>query len=121
MLITLHPIVSALLLVGTVCSVVWIFSEVFRRYSVKGSRRRWYWAGIERAFRYPALGYLVLSGLVWVAYSQYGMAAIDGASVALWVLLWKEKQSGDQDDDFWSNVQKKLQDLFAPKAAHAAL
>lgn len=117
----LHPIISLILLVGVVAAGVWIGAETMRRLAARGTRMRWYWAGVERATRWPAGAYLGMSSLTWFYYDQWLFFLLDAVGVALWIGLLLEKLNGDQDDDFWSTVGKKLRDAISPKTAHGIL
>lgn len=115
----LHPVVSLSLLLGFVAATLWIFAEVARRYAARGTRPRWYWAGVERSLRYPAGYYLSMSTLLDLRYHQWLTFLCGCVGVALWLLLLLEKKRDGEDEDFWSDVAKKVHDLLSPGTSSA--
>ena len=105
---SLPPVFSLILALTMVTSVIWIFAEMSRRLSVPGGVHRFYWASIEHACRYPAGAYLVMSGSVELQFGSTLQFVIDALGVGLWLWLWWEKKRDGEDDDFWSQLNKKI-------------
>ena len=105
----LPPIVSLFLAILLASSVLWALGEAGRRYSVRGSARRYVFASIERALRWPALAYFAVSATLELSwYRDYFLVFTSCAGMALWgVLYWDRKRNGD-DDDFWSTLKSRL-------------
>lgn len=105
----LHPVISMSLLVGMVFAVTWIAAETARRLTVRGSHPRYVWASAERAARWPAGIWLIMSTAVEFSYGTPLMGLMNGVGAALWLLLLAEKHRDGNDDDYWSDLKKKIQ------------
>ena len=107
-----------MLAAGLAASTVWVFAEVGRRYSASGSHPRYIWASWERGLRYPALVYFVVSAAVEAAfYKDWLLFTTSTIGVALWISLWWEKKSKGDDDDYWTDLKKRLKHGFRSQAA----
>lgn len=100
-----------LLLIPPVAFLVWPFAAIIKMSFARGTRQRYVASSVERAFRYPFLiGQLVLAGLDAKA-GDWGDFAMCLIAVVLAAMIIH--QFGDDDDDIWTKLKKKLQDKVA--------
>lgn len=110
-------VVKLVLIVLTTASFAWIAGEVMRRAHARGTRGRYVWASVERATRYPAILYLLVSAVLNVTvFDDWLMLAFNGVGVALHVALIQEKKRNGEDDDYWTTFKDRLRSFLAGRS-----
>ena len=105
---TINPIISIALMATLAFAVIWVSALIGVRVGLKGSHHRYVWSSVERVTRYPAGFYLIISAwLEWTHGVKY-LALCQMVGVALWVCLAEERRRNGDNDDFWSDLKKKI-------------
>jgi hypothetical protein len=120
MLTGLPPLISVLLTLGASSGISWVLIETFRRTTIPGSRPRYIAAGFERALRYPAGAWLLISAVVNFHYGYWPEMAINVLGAATWGVVLVEKRHHGDDDDFWSDLSKKIRNLMTGRSTAPA-